>query len=60
MNIRVQLEKKKVNFPVAAHFLSLNHDVSFLCFCGIEKVTVPPREGDIEMILRELFWIFTY
>lgn len=55
------IRRKDVNYPVAAHFLSFNHDVSSLRFCGIEKVSVPPRGGDIELLLqrRELFWIFT-
>ncbi len=40
---------------------ALNHDVSTLRFCGIERVNVPPRGGDIELLLQrsELFWIFT-
>ncbi len=55
------IRRKDVNYPVVAHFLALNHDVSTLQFCGIERVNVPPRGGDIEVLLqqRELFWIFT-
>lgn len=55
------IRRKDVNYPVAAHFLSFNHDVSSLRFCGIEKVSMPPGGDDIELLLqrRELFWIFT-
>ncbi len=55
------IRRKDINYPVAAHFLSFNHDVSSLCFLGIEKVLVPLRGGDIETLLlrRELFWIVT-
>ncbi len=58
---KISIRRKDVNYPVAAHFLALNHDVSTLCFCGIEGVNVPPRGGDTELLLqqRELFWIFT-
>ncbi len=44
-----------MNYPVAAHFLSFNH-VFCLRFLEIEKVSVPPRGGDIETLLlrREL------
>ncbi len=50
-----------MTYPVAAHFLALNQDVSTLCFCGIERVNVPPRGGDIELLLQqnELFCICT-
>lgn len=55
------IRRKDLNYPVAVHFLTLNHDVTSLRFCGIEKVTLPPRGGDIELLLqrRELFWIYT-
>lgn len=55
------IRRKDMNYPVAAHFVTLNHDVTSLRFCGIEKVTLPPRGGDIELLLqrRELFWIYT-
>jgi len=55
------IRRKDVNYPVAAHFLACNHDVSPLRFCGIEEVNVPARGGDIELLLlrRELLWIFT-
>lgn len=54
------IRRKDANYPVVAHFLALNH-VSTLHFCGIEKVSMPPRGGNIELLLqrRELFWIFT-
>ncbi len=47
-----------MNYPVAAHFLALNHDVSTVRFFGIERVNVPPRGGDFELLLqqRELFF----
>lgn len=55
------IRRDDVNYPFAAYILALNHDVSTLRFCGIERVNVLPRGGDIELLLQqlELFWIFT-
>jgi len=55
------IRRKDTNYPVATNFLTFNHDVSSLWFCGIEKVSMPLRGSNVELFLqrRDLFWIFT-
>ena len=47
--------------PVAVHFTKAGHNVSSLCYWGIEQVKLPRRGGDINTFLlkREAFWIYT-
>ena len=48
-------------YPVAIHFNDAKHDISSFRFTGIEQVQMPPRGGDLDLILkrREAYWIFT-
>ncbi|KAE8608009.1 hypothetical protein XENTR_v10011364 [Xenopus tropicalis] len=49
----------KVTSPVARHFQAERHQVSQLRYMGIERVCMPKRGGDRELLLkqRELKWI---
>ncbi len=45
------------------HYAEANHgSPSSLNVCGIEKVTIPTRGGDVleEVAQREMFWINTH
>ena len=50
---------KNLNSPVAVHFTQFNHLVSSLKYLAIEKVSFPPRGGNLDTLLarREHFWI---
>ncbi|KAJ0063651.1 hypothetical protein NL108_004773 [Boleophthalmus pectinirostris] len=56
---RSTIRCKNMNYPVAAHFVDFNHPISSLRYIGIEHVELPPRGGNLEMLLskREHFWI---
>lgn len=43
---------KDMNYPVALHFNKFIRDVSTLSFCGIGKVKVPTKCGDIDIFLQ--------
>ncbi len=49
------------NYPVAVHFNEFNHDISTLRFTGIEKVCLPKRGGNHDLLLKkhEAYWIHT-
>ena len=49
------------DYPVAVHFNDMTHDISSLRFVGMEVVSLPPRGGNHDLLLkrREAFWIFT-
>lgn len=49
------------DYPVAVHFNDKGHDIATLRFCGIERVDLPRRGGDHDLLLRrrEAYWIFT-
>ncbi len=55
------IRRNDPNYPIAIHFNNAHHDISSLRFCGIEQVTLPPRGGDHDKLLkqREAFWIYT-
>ena len=57
---RSTIRCKNLNYPVAAHFVEFNHPISSLRYIGIEKVSLPPRGGDLENLLskREHYWIY--
>ena len=48
-------------YPVAIHFNDAKHDISSFRFMGIEQIQMPPRGGDLDLLLkrREAYWIFT-
>ena len=47
-----------LNSLVAAPLTQFNHRVSSLKYIGIEKVSLPPRGGDLDLARREHFWIY--
>lgn len=49
------------DYPVAVHFNDKHHDIASLRFCGIEQLSLPPRGGNFDKLLkqREAFWIYT-
>lgn len=49
------------DYPVAVHFNDFKHDISAFRFIGIEKVSLPKRGGNIDILLkqREAYWIYT-
>ena len=58
---RSDIRTKDFRNPVAVHFHQAQHCISSLKYIGIERVTLPPRGGDIDNLLlkREAFWIST-
>ncbi len=53
-----------VHFYYSDAIMLLNderHDISTLWFCGMEKVSLPPRGGDLDLLLKRCgaCWIFT-
>ena len=56
---RSTIRCKNMNYPVAAHFAEANHPISSFRYIGIEHVTLPPRGGNLDLLLsrREHFWI---
>lgn len=41
------------DYVVAVHFKDEKHDISTLRFCGIEKVSMPPRGDDLDLFLNK-------
>lgn len=53
------------DYSVAVDFNNMKHDISSLRFCGMEKVSQPPRDGDRPQLTFEqmgtlLDFYFTY
>ena len=48
-------------YPVAVHFNDAKHNISSFRFQGIEQIQMPPRGGDIDLLIkrREAYYIFT-
>ncbi|KAL7370285.1 hypothetical protein ABVT39_024899 [Epinephelus coioides] len=50
-----------MDYAIAKHYAEANHgSPSSLRFCGIEKITIPTRGGDVlkKLAQREMFWIY--
>lgn len=47
MNNKVQSDER-TNYPVVLYFNKFNLDMLSHWFCGIGKVNVPPRGGDMQ------------
>lgn len=45
--------KNDSDYVVAVHFKDEKHDISTLRFCGIEKVSMPPRGDDLGLFLNK-------
>ena len=68
-NLKVRIAEHKaairngnMEYAIARHYKERNHgSTASLKFMGIEKVTMPPRGGDMKKLLlqREAYWIFT-
>ena len=68
-NLKVRIAEHKaairngnMEYAIARHYKERGHgSTASLKFMGIEKVTLPPRGGDMKKLLlqREAFWIFT-
>ena len=51
-----------MDYAIAKHYAEANYgSPSSLRFCGIKKITIPTRGGDVLKKLgqREMFWIYT-
>ncbi len=51
-----------IDYAISKHYAEGNHaSPSSLTFCGIKKVTIPTRGGDVlkKLSQREMFWIHT-
>lgn len=56
---RSTIRRKDDTYPLACHFMEMEHTVASLRYIGIEKVETPRRGGDLDRILlqREAEWI---
>ena len=68
-NLKIRIAEHKaairhgnMDYAIARHYKERCHgSAATLKFIGLEKVTLPPRGGDMKKLLlqRESFWIFT-
>lgn len=59
---KTAIRVKNMDYAIARHYAAANHGtVSSLKFCGIEKVSLSVRGGDIvnKLLRREAYWIDT-
>ena len=59
---KTAIRTQNMEYAMARHFKEANHgSPASLKFWGIEKITAPPRGGDIinKLLRRESFWIHT-
>lgn len=59
---KAAIRNKNMDYAIARHYIQANHgSCASLKFWGIDKITPPPRGGDLVKILlkREAYWIHT-
>ena len=59
---KTAIRTQNLTYAMARHYKQANHgSPASLKFWGIEKITPPPRGGDIinKLLCREAFWIHT-
>lgn len=59
---KTAIRTKNATYAMARHYMEANHgSPASLKFWGIEKISLPPRGGDIvnKLLCREAYWIYT-